>query len=62
MLDRFSVKHSVPVLSLPIKNTLDRFTFGVFLVVMAAHTIFNILSVLYILFFSQEGRTTKFAS
>jgi hypothetical protein len=37
MLDHFSAKHSVPVLSLPNKNTLDRFTFGVFLVVMAAH-------------------------
>ena len=30
---------SVPVLSLPIKTTLDRFTFAVFLVAMAAHTI-----------------------
>ena len=31
---------SVPVLSLPIKTTLDRFTFAVFLVAMAAHNIF----------------------
>ena len=30
---------SVPVLSLPIKTTLDRFTFAVFLVAMAAHTL-----------------------
>ena len=29
---------SVPVLSLPIKTTLDRFTFAVFLVAMAAHS------------------------
>jgi hypothetical protein len=38
MLDHFSVNDSVPVLSLPIKTTLDRFTFAVFLVAMAAHS------------------------
>ena len=37
MLDHFSAKHSILVLSLPIKNMLDRFAFDVFLVVMAAH-------------------------
>jgi hypothetical protein len=41
MLDHFSVKHSFNVLSLPIKNTLDRFTFGVFFVVMAAHRVIH---------------------
>jgi hypothetical protein len=37
MPDHFSVKHSVPVFALLIKNMLGCFTFGVFLVVMAAH-------------------------
>ena len=37
---------SVPVLSLPIKTTLDRFTFAVFLVAMqAAHNIVYIFKI-----------------